>query len=191
MKRLRILSVVAAIAAAAVVPTIAQQPELPRTVDARPHLGIRIVNDGAVKVNRDFYRATPMAILLAGAMQAEPPIVTVVGTGQLILDVDVATLAECSAQGYRVYVGAPATAQRVNLNATCTGTARPFQATSAIADFRSLLASTARTIAATAFVAAADGELESSRTTAPFVLRLGAPPVAPTFPATGAIQPRR
>jgi hypothetical protein len=164
-------------------PAAAQQlPQLPRTIEP---LAVTFI-DGAVKMDRHLYRATALPLSIAYALQGAPPVVTVLGVGVIGFTVDVPTVADANAQVYRAYVGnKPAIA----LAAICVGSERPFQCSAPIDVLKPVLTATPQPLSLTALVAAADGEVESARGAAPFVLRLAGPPVGPT-PAATSIRPR-
>lgn len=119
------------------------------------------------------------AVMSAPAAAQTPPTIRILGVGQVGMDVPTPTLAEASAQKYRAYVN-NATVGTV-VTATCTGTVSPFLCAWPLSAITAqLVATAARPLSVTAAVTAADGEKESAKVVAPFVLQLAGNPVAPT-----------
>lgn len=123
-------------------------------------------------------------VLVASAVQAQtPPTIPVLGVGKVAFDVGLSPDA-AQAQGYRAYVDANAP---ITVTVTCAASANPAIATCTF-PLSALNLTATHSLALTAVVTAADGELESAKAPVPFVLRLVGPPVAPTA-ASSKVQP--
>jgi hypothetical protein len=133
---------------------------------------------------KQFVLAVMMVGYAAVAAAQEPPVILVVGKGFVAFGQPATTLAQANSFKYRAYVDAlPAK----DIKPTCTGTATPFVCTFPLTDLV-LPATGNHTLAITAAVVAVDGEEESDKGIAPFVLEMVARPVAPV-PASFRIQP--
>lgn len=119
----------------------------------------------------------------AVASAQTPPTILVLGVGQVAFDVPTVTLADAQAQAYRAYVG---TAAAIKPSVACSGTASPFTCTFPVSALP--LTINAQSLALTSAVVAADGEQESVKVVAPFVLALARPPVPPSV-STMRVRP--
>lgn len=107
--------------------------------------------------------------------------VTVLGTGNLAFDIIGITPLEANAQKYRVYLPATASIGQVS-TVSCTGSGTTSLCMLSLTQLP--LTSTAQSLAVSAAKTAADGEVESPKAVAPFVLLKAGLPVAPVFSAT-------
>jgi len=125
--------------------------------------------------------AAAAVVLLLPLSASAQTNVRVLGVGRVAFEL---ALDQAGAQGqrYRLYVPAASTAAGVVLTVTCApATPGPLTTCSFPLSAITLPAAPATVgFAITAAVTAADGEVESSRVTAPFVLSRAVPPVGPS-----------
>lgn len=131
-----------------------------------------------------FLIAAALVIGVKEAAAQAPPTITVLGVGKVAFDVPL-PLAGTLAQTYRAYVPATALVPIV-VPPTCIATGASGTASSCTFPLTTLNLTIGVTssLAMTAVIVGVDGELESARTVAPFVLRRGGPPAAPAFSST-------
>jgi hypothetical protein len=121
-----------------------------------------------------------LMLLAATPLSAQNlPVITVLGAGEIAFDVKTPTLAEAQIQLYRVRVDDRPPMQ---VTTTCfkeagVPTQPPFTCTFSMSELK---LTGRHTLSIEAVLLAADGELVSAPSAAPFDLRLAVPPVAPT-----------
>ena len=121
-----------------------------------------------------------LGVLLMPSLAQSQTTIRVLGVGKVAFDVDLA-LADAQAQTIKAFV--PSTAA-TGIVVTTTCAAAPASATGPVStctfNLSALpLTATAQSLALTASAVAADGTVETAKVTAPFVLSLVGPPVAP------------
>lgn len=124
-------------------------------------------------MRRLLWMVSALLLIAVTASAQTPPTIPVLGVGQVAFDIATATLAEAEAQLYRAYVDSRAA---IVVKATCTGTASPFTCSFPLS---ALALTGTHTLSLTAAITAADGEQESAKVAAPFVLKKAGPPVSP------------
>jgi hypothetical protein len=121
-------------------------------------------------------------LLSCGLAHGQTPInITVLGVGKLAWDVPLPP-AQAQAQVYKAYLPSDGTTAST-LTTTCTATASGSQCAAPLSELN-LQTGVSTSLALTATVTAADGEVESNRVVAPFVLTKAGPPAEPTYSAT-------
>jgi len=136
---------------------------------------------------RSLFGSLLIALVLLSTSPAHaqtPPTIKVLGVGAIAMDVATPTLVEAQAQTYRAYLG---TAAAITVTVSCSGAASPFTCTFPLSALP--LTSTAQSLAVTSAIVAADGEVESVKAVAPFVLAKAPPPVPPVA-STMAVRPK-
>jgi hypothetical protein len=131
-------------------------------------------------------------VLLTAAVPAlaqTPPTLLVLGVGEVAFDVDLPP-AQASAQAYRLYAPDTATASTA-LTVICAAASTGTGSTCRFPLTAFTLPASPATLgfALTSVITAADGVLESSKVTAPFVLGRAVPPVPPKATAM-SVRPR-
>lgn len=120
-----------------------------------------------------------LLLITLGAFSASAqtaPTVPVLGVGSLAFDVP-ADVVTAQAQAYRAYVG---TNPAVRLTVACVASATAGASTCSAPLSALPLTSAGQTVALSSAVVAADGEVETAKVSAPFVLALAPKAVAPT-----------